>query len=82
MPALTNGVRQPATTATRPRGPLASSRPTRQVIRAAARPGCVHTVSARSPISSSAVARLGGGSGGGGAGPCGPGTCDPGTCGS
>ena len=65
VPDLTKGVRQPATIATRPPGPASSWRAARGS--GGAPPGRVQTVSARSRISSSAVASLAGGSGGGGA---------------
>ena len=63
VPALTKGVRQPATMATRPPGPTRSWRSARG--NGGAPPGRVQTVSARSRISSSAVASLGGGRGAG-----------------
>src|SRR6185295_4475336 len=66
VPALANGVRQPSTKATRPCAPRSAARPT--AVTAGRRAEPVHTVSARSEISSRTEASFGGGSGEGGEG--------------
>src|SRR6185295_13673767 len=64
VPAFENGVRQPSTIATRPCALRRASRPTAVTVGFCFEP--VHTVSARSEISSRALASFGGGSGKGG----------------